>query len=87
MTTVDYSGGIIITDWYSDKKIQDEAIKITLRFLTNEIRADSLKITVHQKKCSALVNCNVNILNSNIKLELTSAILKKAAELEKVSKE
>jgi len=38
LTSVNYSGGIIITDWYSNKKKQNESIKITIRFLTNEIR-------------------------------------------------
>ena len=42
-TTVDYSGGVIITDWYSDQD-SNESIKITIRFLSNDIRADSLKI-------------------------------------------
>ena len=51
LTTVDYSGGIIITDWYSDNQNFNESIKITLRFLSNEIRSDSIKIIVHNKKC------------------------------------
>jgi hypothetical protein len=50
LTTVDYSGGIIITDWYSDNGNND-SIKITVRFLSNEIRSDNLKIIVHKKNC------------------------------------
>ena len=49
LTTVDYSGGIIITDWYSEYQNNNESIKITVRFLSNEIRSDSLKIIVHKK--------------------------------------
>ena len=51
LTTVDYSGGMIITDWYSDNTeiAINESIKITIRFLSNEIRSDSLKIIVHKK--------------------------------------
>ena len=49
LSTVDYSGGIIITDWYSDSKISNESLKISVRFLSNELRADSLKIVVHKK--------------------------------------
>ena len=53
LTTVDYSGGIIITDWYYDTtSSSDESIKISVRFLSNDIRSDSLKIIVHKKKCS-----------------------------------
>ena len=50
LANVDYSGGIITTDWYNEGTASDEAIKITVRFLTNEVRADGLKITVHKKK-------------------------------------
>ena len=50
MTTVDYSGGIIISDWYSDNSSgNQDSIKITIRFLSNEIRSDSLKIIIHKK--------------------------------------
>ena len=49
LTTVDYSGGIIITDWYSDGQNFDESIKITVRFMSNEVRSDSVKIIVHNK--------------------------------------
>ena len=58
LTTVDYSGGMIITDWYSDGN-KKESIKITLRFLSNEIRSDSLKIIVHKKICNNDLNCKV----------------------------
>ena len=86
LTTVDYSGGIIITDWYSDGQNFDESIKITLRFLSNEIRSDSIKIIVHNKKCSTTQNCSVNEIDSNIKMELRQSILRKASLLEKESK-
>ena len=87
LTTVDYSGGIIITDWYSDSNSAEEAIKISLRFLANEVRSESLKVIVHQKTCSANLNCKVTLLsNTKIKEELHTAILRKAAVLEKESK-
>ena len=47
MTTVDYSGGMIISDWYTDNNKNNESIKISIRFLSNEVRSDSLKIIVH----------------------------------------
>ena len=86
MNTVDYSGGIIITDWYNSEKNTKESIKITLRFLTNEVRSDSLKIIVHQKNCSPQNDCAVKIFNSKINEELTTTIIKKAAVLEQESK-
>tara|TARA_B100000123_G_scaffold191148_1_gene142799 strand:+ start:57 stop:602 length:546 start_codon:yes stop_codon:yes gene_type:complete len=83
LSTVDYSGGMIITDWYSDNNSQKQSLKITVRFLSNEIRADSLKIIVHKKNCRTNNNCETNVLpeNSKIQTELRSVILKKAALL------
>ena len=87
LTTVDYSGGVIITDWYSDNNSSKESIKISLRFLSNDIRSESLKVIVHQKICTANLNCRVVLLsNTKIKEELHTTILRKAALLEKESK-
>ncbi len=87
MNTVDYSGGIIITDWYSENNSSKESIKITVRFLSNEIRADSLKIVVHKKICDNSLNCVVNQLrNSVIQNEIQTTIIKKAALLDKSDK-
>ena len=86
LTTVDYSGGTVITDWYSENN-SNESIKITVRFLSNEIRSDNLKIIVHKKKCSAPSNCTTSLLKSNtIQSELISTIVQKAALLERADK-
>ena len=87
LTTVDYSGGIIITDWYSEEG-KKESVKLTIRFLSNEIRSDSLKIIIHKKICDTESNCQTVISDNNlIKNELRSTILRKAALLEKSDKE
>ena len=87
LTTVDYSGGMIITDWYTENNAS-EAIKITVRFLANEIRSDSVKIIVHKKKCISDSNCKINLLNnSTIGSELRTTIIRKAAEIEIASKD
>ncbi len=85
MTTVDYSGGVIITDWYTDNSSNNQdSIKITIRFLSNEIRSDSLKIIVHKKRCNTSVNCSVKILeNSTISQELRTTIIREASLLKK----
>ena len=86
LSTVDYSGGMIVSDWYTGDS-SNESIKISIRFLSNEIRSDSLKIIVHKKKCSANQVCKTALLNnSKISQELRGTILTKAAELEKESK-
>ena len=85
MTTVDYSGGMIISDWYAENN-KDESIKISIRFLSNEVRSDSLKVIVHKRTCSTNQNCKVSLLNSSkISQELLSTIIRKAALIEKES--
>jgi len=80
-SNVDYSGGIIITDWFADENIKNEYIKITVRFLSNEIRADGLKIIIHKKTCNDLNVCNVSKIKSTLSQEIKLAILKEAAIL------
>ena len=77
---VDYSGGIIITDWFSEREDQDP-IKITIRFLSNEIRADGLIVTIHKKICKEkqFDNCKIIKIKSTLSQEIKLAILKKAA--------
>ena len=85
LSTVDYSGGVIISDWYSDNS--NESIKISVRFLSNEVRSDSLKIIVHKKKCSSSQNCTTTLQkNSKIIDELRRSILSKADTFEKEKK-
>ena len=80
LATVDYSGGIIITDWYNDGIDAGESIKITLRFLSTEIRSDSVKIIIHRKKCKINENCKIDEIDSKIKFELQRSILTKASQ-------
>ena len=82
LANVDYSGGIITTDWYNEGIASDESIKITVRFLTNEVRADGLKIIVHKKKCTVQLKCTVKKVTSALSHELQIAILKKAVIFE-----
>ena len=79
LSSANYSGGILITDWYSDNQNSNESIKISIRFLTNEIRSDALDIKVFYKKCDNLNSCEVTEQEGNLKLELNKEILKKAA--------
>ena len=86
LSNVDYSGGVIISDWYNDSSDAKDSIKITVRFLSNEIRADSVKVIVHKKNCNINNQCVVNKIDSKIEEELQMAIIKKAALLEKEAK-
>ena len=86
--SVNYSGGIIITDWYSTDATSNESIKISIRFLTNEIRSDALDIKVFNKTCVAQLNCVISENKGSLINELKEKILKTAAiyKAEKQSK-
>ena len=83
LSVVDYGGGIIITDWLTEDD-SNEQIKITVRFLSNEIRSDAIKITIHKKVCNAMNSCKTNIVENSTNNEIKTAILKRAAKLEKI---
>tara|TARA_B100001564_G_scaffold287296_1_gene250542 strand:- start:138 stop:704 length:567 start_codon:yes stop_codon:yes gene_type:complete len=83
LTSADYGGGLIITDWYSDQNNSNDSVKISIRFLSNEIRADALKIQVFNKQCEREINCKVTQTNPKIESELKVAILKRAAKYKK----
>ena len=82
---VDYSGGVIVTDWFKENNAQDP-LKITVRFLSNEIRADGLKVIIHKKKCKNTNDCQVMKITSTLGQEIKLAILQKAALLKEDEK-
>ena len=86
IATANYSGGILITDWYSDNENLNESIKISIRFLTNEVRSDALSIKIFYKKCINIINCKITEQQGNLKKELQMEILKKAALYAKETK-
>jgi len=83
LSNVDYSGGIIITDWYTEGTSSDEAIKITVRFLSNEVRADGLSIIIHKRICNKFQQCTVAKIKSSLEEEVKLAILKTATLIQK----
>ena len=86
LTTANYSGGIIVTDWYSDNQNLNENIKITVRFLSNEIRSDALDIKIFFKSCDSLNKCKIIEKDGNFSKELKKEILKKAVIYQKQAK-
>ena len=83
LSSVNYSGGIIITDWYSDGENLDESVKISIRFLTNEVRADALDIKIFYKKCNQVASCKISQKTGSLIVELKKEILSKAAVYKK----
>ncbi len=87
LSLANYSGGILSTDWYSEKDSSSDSIKITIRFLTNEVRSDALSIRIFYRKCKTINNCSVSEQKGNLSKELTKQILKKAAVYAKQTEE
>jgi len=80
LNVVDYSGGVIITDWYGDNS--GDEIKLTVRFLSNEIRSDALKVIIHKRNCKSLNNCLISEVNNSTNNEIRLAILKEASQIQ-----
>ena len=86
LTNASYSGGIIITDWFrgNNEDNENRQLKITVRFLSNQIRADALNINIHEKICEQnFNNCKTSLIKSKVSEEIKLAILKKATLLRK----
>ena len=86
LALANYSGGIIVTDWYNDGNSNNESVKISVRFLSNEIRSDALAIKVFYKKCSIQENCKVTDRSEELSKQLTEKILGQAAIYEKTNR-
>ena len=86
LTSANYSGGIIITDWYSEEGNSNDSVKITIRFLSNDIRSDAVDIDVFYKNCISVNNCSISKKDGPLKKELTRKILSKATIYQKQNK-
>ena len=86
LTSANYSGGIIITDWYSDDGNDGESIKFVIRFLTNEIRSDAIDLKIFYKNCRSINNCKVSEKVNELNTEIKKEILKLAARYKKEAK-
>ena len=87
LASANYSGGIIITDWYSAGQNTNESIKISIRFLTNEVRSDALDIKIFYKSCGQNNNCQISEKKGSLNAELNKKILSRAAIYKKQTKD
>ena len=87
LASANYSGGMIITDWYMDSSNPNESIKITIRFLTNEIRSDSIAIKTFYRTCKNINECFVIEKKGSLSQELRKEILKLATKYKKETDE
>ena len=86
LALANYSGGIIVTDWYNDGNAINESVKISIRFLSNEVRSDALAIKVFYKNCSVQQSCKITDRSESLSNDLANKILTKAAIYEKQNK-
>jgi len=89
LANADYGGGVVITDWYNDTESKNESIKIMVQFLSNEIRADGLKVVVYDRFCedNNMLNCQTSVNESEVSEEIKFAILKKASTIKNLENE
>ena len=89
LLNVDYAGGVILYDWYSEDLNSREQIKVTVRFLNNELRSDSIDVIVHKKNCESFENCRTIKLQNNFSSQLKDNILSVARliKIEEAKKE
>ena len=81
LATVDYSGGIIITDWYSEGKSNKEQIKIQIRFFSTELRSESIQVVSYKKICESNNVCNNLAGNENFNREIKDLIINAARKI------
>ena len=78
MVNADYSGGIVIYDWYGNTENSNDQIKISIRFLNNELRSDSLEVIIHKKNCINFEKCITKKVDDNLNKEIKDKILNAA---------
>jgi hypothetical protein len=80
VANADYSGGIIVYDWYSNKE-DKHSIKISVRFLSNELKSSSIMVAGHKKICDDLGKCFIEKLNNKFTDEIKESIISSAREI------
>ena len=86
LSLANYSGGIIVTDWYASESSSNESVKISIRFLSNEVRSDALSIKVFYKNCSMEKTCQITDKTGSLSNDIEKKILTKAALYKKENK-
>jgi hypothetical protein len=74
LNNTDYSGGVIVTDWYGGT---DEQIKISIRFLSNELKSTSIKVISHKKECK-MGSCSTKPASQSFNEEIKDKIMNEA---------
>jgi hypothetical protein len=78
LTSIDYNGGIIISDWYNENASSNDQIKIQINFLSNDIKSESIIVIAHKKTCDTTGNCKIKKLENDFSSSVKESILNSA---------
>ena len=80
LVNADYSGGIIVYDWYSNKG-ENQSIKISVRFLSNELKSSSVLVSGHKKICDDIGKCFIEKLDNKFTEEIKESVIATARQI------
>ena len=80
LQSVNYSGGVVITDWYSNSINSNESIKIEVRFLSDETSSSSINILSYKKICENL-NCKTLKMDEKFNKKIKDQIMEEVRKL------
>jgi len=75
LINADYSGGVIVYDWYGENLNSNEQVKVSVRFMNNEVRSDSIEVLIHKKVCDTNNKCITTKMDRNFTSEIKDKIL------------
>lgn len=82
LANASYSGGVIVTDWYSPSLTSNEQVKIEVNFLSSDLKPSSINVKSFKKTCeNNTLKCKTISGDKNFNEKIKSSIFNKAREL------
>jgi len=80
LISTDALSGTIITDWYANKNIQNQRLKITVYINSNELKSESIKIKVEIQSFKNNI-WSQPLTNKSLATQIEDSILNEARNL------
>ena len=80
LISTDALGGTIITDWYVNKNIKNQRIKITAFIKTSELRSDGISVKVHLQNLNDGIWSDI-VTNKDLEIQIENQILNEARNI------
>ena len=80
LISTDALGGTIITDWYVNKNIKNQRLKITAYIKTSELRSEGISVKVHIQNFKNN-SWSETFTNRDLEIQIENNILNKARNL------